>query len=771
MDCARSTERVVSRRSRHLLTLALPLATATLALTLMPTSIAADTASAAAPAVSQATVTASGDLVPVPASPRTCLVLSGGGARGAAHIGVLKVLEEMRVPVDCVVGTSMGAIIGAAWASGVPVANMAEALRTANWDVVLADQPDRARRSFRGKELERLRVAGAELGLRDAHAVLPAGAVIGQQFERFLQTLMGTPLARTSFDTLGVPFRAIATDIETGRMVVIDGGSVNAAVRASMSVPGMFAPQELDGRLLVDGGLVRNLGVDVARGLGATRIIAVNLGTPLAARAELDSLLGVAGQMINILTEQNVAASLAQLTPEDILITPELGTFSAADFARAWTTIEMGEQAARAMADRLATLSVSPERYATLQAHRAASAGGLVPGKVRVETRGLKRVNPLSVEAVFSEALQGRSDREAVNAAVDALYAMDDFRQVSVRRERVEGRDDIVIEPREKDWGPDYLRFGLALSTDLAGESAFTIGTEYRRTWLNRRGLEWRNLATVGQLTSLRSELVQPIDVARRWMSAAFADGRQRTDELFVGGDAIARLRNRVGRFGAEIRRRFTTDAELDFGYQRSWFDANSVTGASFPEFQGSSGEFYARLIIDRLDNWDFPRRGGFLRAQLSTANDAFGADTDYDKALFEVQRAFGRDRHSLSVLLRHGNALGSDLPLFDAFDLGGFQNLSGYRDRQILANRISFGRVVYGYRLGERGALARGLYAGGSFEAADASERLNGVGTANALIAGSLFLAADTAIGPFYFGAGFGEGGERSLYLFLGRP
>lgn len=423
-----------------------------------------------------------GALVSDPATPRTCLVLSGGGARGAAHIGVLKVLEDLRVPIDCVVGTSMGAIVGAAWASGISVAEMEEAVRKADWDVVLADQPERARRSFRSKELERLRVAGAELGMRGAQAVLPAGAVIGQQFERFLQSLMGTSPANASFDALGVPFRAIATDIETGRMVVIDGGSLNAAVRASMSVPGLFAPQAVDGRLLVDGGLVRNLGVDVARGLGARRIIAVNLGTPLSSRDELGSLVGVAGQMINILTEQNVVASLAQLTSEDILITPELGAMSAADFAHAWTTIELGEQAARAMSGQLAALSVSSQRYSQLQAQRVASNGEFKPGQIRVDTRDLQHVNPLSVEAIFNEALHGRSSREAVNAAVDALYAMDDFRQVSVRRERIDGRDDIIIEPREKDWGPDYLRFGLTLSTDLAGESAFTIGTEYRRT-------------------------------------------------------------------------------------------------------------------------------------------------------------------------------------------------------------------------------------------------------------------------------------------------
>lgn len=716
-------------------------------------------------------------LPPIAAKPqaqRTCLVLSGGGARGMAHIGVLRVLEELRVPVDCVVGTSMGAIIGGAWASGVSLDRLEKTIRAANWDVVLADQPERPRRSLRFKELERLRSAGtgAELGVRGFRTVLPAGAVIGQQLESFLQALLGPSTTQASFDDLGVPFRAIATDIESGRMTVIDHGSLNAAVRASMSVPGVFAPLQLNGRLLVDGGLVRNLGVDVARQMGATRIIAVNLGTPLSGRNELGSLIGVTGQMINILTEQNVAASLAQLRPADILIAPDLEDFSAADFARAWTMIEMGERAARAVAGRLAEWSLSPAEYVALRARAAGGRGVPMPaGSVRVATDALQHVNPESVRAVFNEALGGQTDVQAVSRAVDALYATDDFRQVSVRTELVAGRDDIVIEPREKDWGPDYLRLGLTLSTDLAGESAFSIGAEYRRTWLNRRGLEWRTLGSAGAVTGLRSELIQPVDIARRWMAAVYAQGDQRLDEYFVGDESVSRFRNRIGRIGGEGRRQFSTDAELRLGYRRSWFEAATVTGFELPDRDGRSAEFYANLVVDRLDNWDFPRHGTFLQGTLSAADEALGGEFTYRKFGLNMQRAFGRDRHSLSMLLRYGNSLGSKLPLFDAFELGGFQNLSGFNERQILANRLMFGRVVYGYQIGTAGTLSRGLYVGGSLEAAEVHDRLNGPTDRNALFAGSLFVAADTALGPFYLGVGTGEGGERALYLFLGRP
>ena len=713
------------------------------------------------------------------ARPRTCLVLSGGGARGAAHVGVLRVLEELRVPVDCVVGTSMGSIVGAAWVAGTTPAEMETALRTASWDVVLGDQPERPRRSWRSKELERLRIFGAELGLRDGKAVLPGGAVIGQQLEGFLRSLLGPPVQRASFDELPIPFRALATDIETGKLVILSQGSLNAAVRASMSVPGAFAPQDIDGRLLVDGGLVRNLGVDVARRLGAERVIAVNLGTPLSPRDQVTSLLGVTSQMINILTEQNVQASLAELGPADVLITPELGSYSAANFAEAWTIIEAGERAARAVAGRLAGFSVTDEAYRAWQlAHRAPAArdGGVT---LSVDTSGLRYVNAAALQATFDDVVPAQPRAADVDRAIEALYATDDFEQVSLRTEPTASGSAFVLVPREKSWGPNYLRLGTTLSTDLDGRSAFTMFGDLRATWLNSRGLEWRNSASLGDVVGLRSELLQPIDVGRRGFAGVYVDGRRRLDDAYVGQEAVGRFRNDVLAAGVELRSRYRTDAEFRLGLRRSFYQARQETGVPTPSIDTDATSVYAQAVFDRLDDWDFPRSGTFARLEYERAFAALGGDETFDKALVEVQRAFGRDRHSVSVLARYGTAFGSDLPIFEGFALGGFQNLSGYGERQVIANRIAFGRVVYGYELGSGGAVAGRLIVGGSLEVGRLRERLNlarPVGITppeqlNVVTAGSLFIAADTVLGPLYFGAGLGEGGERALYIFLGRP
>ncbi len=713
--------------------------------------------------------------------PRTCLVLSGGGARGAAHIGVLKVLERERIPIDCVVGTSMGAIIGGAWAAGVPAERIEQILRETRWDRVLSDDPDRPQRSIREKELERRRFGAAEFGIRDGGAVLPRGAVIGQQLEMFLAQLYGPPVQRASFDDLPIPFRALATDIETGRLIVLDRGTLNEAVRASMSVPGVFSPKDIGGRLLVDGGLVRNLGIDVARGLGAERVIAVNLGTTLAGRDALDSLLGVTGQMIAILTDQNVEASLGQLGADDVLISPPLGNFSAADFAGAARIVDRGESAAQDAVPRLRALALDATGYDSWRAALARRIGRSPTYEaIRVDTSRLQRVNPASAQAVFEATFGSGPADSALARAIDALYATDDFQQITVRTGlSSDGLDTLVVEPREKSWGPNYVRLGMTLSTDLEGDSAFTVLGDHRATWLNARGLELRTTASLGDVNSVRTELRQPLDLPRHWDIGAALEWQQRIDEAFVETESVARLRQSAWRATASLGRRLGTSGEWRIGIERKHFGTRRVTGgddrllriSDVLSASRNTSSLYSRLTLDRLDNWDFPRSGWYLRSELEFADDSLGGDLDYRRLAFEWRRASGGPKHSLSTLLRYEDSLGPTLPLSEAFAVGGFENLSGLRPRQILASQVLLGRVTYSRQLGRGGAVLRGVYLGGSIEYADVRERVNSLDPTFSGLGGSLFLSLDSRLGPFYLGAGFAEEGEASLYLFLGRP
>ena len=340
-------------------------------------------------------------LYKIPGRPKVALVLSGGGARGIAHIGVLMVLEELRVPVDMVLGTSMGSLVGGVYASGMSPGELEKKVRAIDWSTIFNDEPARKDIPWHEKRDDYTNLFGLEFGFRDGKILLPYGTTSGYKFEFLLTDMVGLAAGRESrsFDTLPIPFRAVAMDLENGSMKVFDSGVLVKAMRASMSVPAFIAPANIDGRLYVDGGMVRNLPVDVARKAGCEIIIAVNLGTPPLRRDQLTSVAAVAMQSINLMTEHNVQASLAELTEKDILIAPKLGEFSSGDFAQGMETIPIGIAAARAVQDKLERLSVSEADYKAWQLSLAERKPAEVKvADIQVE-KNMKWVNPVVIES------------------------------------------------------------------------------------------------------------------------------------------------------------------------------------------------------------------------------------------------------------------------------------------------------------------------------------------------------------------------------------
>ena len=700
-----------------------------------------------------------------PARARVCLVLSGGGARGIAHIGVLKVLEELRVPVDCVVGTSAGAIIGGAYAAGASPAEIEAAMRGADWQQLLSDQPARARSSVYAKQLDRDHIGSAELGLRGGELVLPRGVVAGQHLQFFLQALV-SPAGRGPFDDLPIPYRALATDFEDGRLVALDHGDLAAAIRASMSVPGAFAPVEIDGRLLVDGGLVRNVGIDIARELGASRVIVVNVGSPLLRREGITSLLSAAEQMLNILAAQNVDASLATLRPGDVLIAPELGAFAATDFAHGVGQIPAGEQAARRAASELGAFTVSEPEYAAWRQRQRRARVSPRYDHVVVDTSTLTRVPPAAVAELLGTNPDPRADR-----AIATLLATDDFETVTGHLDIEPAGTTLTLTPREKPWGPDYLHAGAELSSDFAGDSDFLLAVDQRLTWLDGRGLELRDRASVGRTNALGAELRVPLSIDRRTVLAPGLEVDDRLRSVYVDGEAIASYRLRRSRASLDLVEALGDAGELRAGVEYGRSSAVRTIGAPLlPDFHQHVAAWRASLVLDRLDSLDFPRRGFLLTADARFARRMLGGEQAYDRVSLAAEQAFGSERSSLLVAARYDTALGGGLPLDEAFTLGGFQNLSGYRRDQVLSDRVASLRGVYRQRFARSSALLPALYGGLSFEAADVARQFD-VRIPSRIYGGSVFVAADSAFGPVYVGTGLASGGFVSIYLYLGRP
>ncbi|HSQ09822.1 MAG TPA: patatin-like phospholipase family protein [Burkholderiaceae bacterium] len=708
--------------------------------------------------------------------PKVGLVLSGGGARGAAHIGVLKVLEELRVPVDVIAGTSMGSIVGAAYATGLSVPEMEAAVAKITTATLFTDKPPRADQSMRQKTDDQLPYLIPELGIGKDGVALPKGIVTGVALEGELRKLVQIANVR-SFDELPIPFRAIATDIGTGEMVVLKEGSVVAAIRASMSVPGAVAPVTIGKRQLVDGGLTNNLPIDIARSMGADVIIAVNLGTPLLRPDEITSVLSVTLQMINILTEQNVGRSLKDLRAGDVLIVPELGNFSSADFDNLMTTVPIGEEAAWKVADRLRALSLPPEQYAALRSKQAAPTASAPVIVEAIKVEGTARVSPVVVLQSLRTQVGDPIERDRIDLDMRRVYGRGDFENVNYTVEEIDGKQTLVVLVKEK---PErhYFRFGLELDADLGKDANFNLYASHRAKWLNAWGAEWRNDVVLGTNVLLGTEFYQPLGPRQYFFIAPQL--RYAIDPWYLFSDdvRIAEYQDTswVAQFDVGANIIEYGEVRLGAAYGRRTFELQSG-GFLFPSRLATSiGAIEGVARFDRLDSVNFPHRGYFASAGFYSSLSALGADDEYTKWEARLNGAATWGRHTVEGLVTAGGKVGSnDIAIYDQFNLGGFLYLSGLQRQQIKTQDFTFGRLVYRTKMGDI-PFFEGVYLGASAEAARTKLLIpvwNGEpadGYVNVL-AGSVFLGVDSPLGPLYVGFGYSSKENRAVYLFLGRP
>ncbi len=739
-----------------------------------------------------------------PARPRIGLVLSGGGARGAAHIGVLKVLEELRIPISAVAGTSMGALVGGVYASGMDAGEMERRLTTVDWDDLLSDDPPRREWPIRRKQREIQAPVDLSFGAGRHGLRLPVGALAGQQLEIFFNELVGDAAALPRFDDLPIPFRAVATDLVNGQPRVFEDGPLPRAMRASMSVPGVFAPVRVDGRLYVDGGLVCNLPVDVARRMGVDLIIAVNLGTSYLPEDRLESVLGVMSQMVVILTQQNVAQSLAQLHHDrDILIEPDLGDITAADFKRVAAAISTGERAARAAAERLRPLGLAPAEYAAWRAAHA-SVGTSRRPVTAVAVRGLERVTPGLFAPLGARQLGQPLDRDRLRADLAAVYGRGDFLNLDYDLDpldpAVPARDGhrLIIDAREKPWGPGYVNLGFGLLTDFVGDTRFSVRANYRRTWINRLGAEWLTSVQLGNVLGLSTEFFQPLTLSRSAFVAAWLGIGAEPISVFARGQRVDRYD--LVREGAGLDLGATLpggNAELRLGVAASRSDVLYDTGS----FQDLPRQYYrsfnetgprASFRYDTLDSAYLPRSGQRLTLDLRAPLSPWGAGLDYRRLGGSWTLAFTRGNDTLVGRVEGGRiwdaaeppgaglpvASGASVapivgvPYYDQFAQGGFLRLSGYRENEFRGNQSVLGGLAYYRRIPElTPSWSRGVYLGVSAEVGwigDTDPALTESGTR---YGSSLFIAIDTLLGGAYLGQGFSGDGNTATYVLIGFP
>jgi NTE family protein len=712
---------------------------------------------------------------PLMAGDGVALVLSGGGARGVAHLGVLKVLEELRVPVDCVVGTSMGAIVGASYAAGVPLEELERKVRAAHWERIFSSSTPRDDQPFREKQDAVSGHSAVSLGYGEGRVLLPHSAIAGQDLDRFLQDLVGTPDHLDTFDTLALPFRAMATDLVTGESVAINDGPLWRAMRASMAVPGAFLPIEHHGRLLVDGGLVMNLPVSMGRALCGDRVIAIDVGTPPLPRERLRSATDIVMQSIHLALGHNVAAQRALIGPDDVLVDVHIGDMVSMDFDRVLETIPAGEQAARAAAAQLARFSVDEASWAKWKRQREARWRLPEPVIREVKVSPLRYVPPEALVVQLREFKGKLLDRPALERKLAALYSEGDYERLRYSLSRHGADADLNIEAVEKSWGPTYLRFGGGLASDFDGGGVVGLYAGLSRKWLNRWGAKANVDLLLGTNNRFRAEFYQPLGLRSNWFVAPMVEASMRSMPVYQDGSKVADYKVRERSVGVDLGAELGAWGEVRAGLHRGTLRADVLSGLPlYPEVELDDGWLGVSAVLDRLDSPFFPRRGYAARLQLEHHDTGLGGDLSYVYAAFEGDAAFSRQEHSVRLGLSYVGSPDKDLPAAARSLAGGPFRLSGYRYGELGADQIVMLRAAYYRRVSKLpDSLGRGVYLGGAYEWADLSNYVEGdavqSGRARSL---SVFAGADTVLGPLYLGAGYApELGRLRYYLLFGQP
>ena len=701
--------------------------------------------------------------------PKIGLALSGGGARGAAHVGVLRVLEQMQIPVDYIAGTSMGSIIAGLYASGMTPDEIEHALATMDWEQIFSDDPPREDRSFRRKRDDDLYLIKAKPGYSDGELKLPSGLIQGQKFDLALSRLTQHVATVSDFDELSIPFRAVATDIGTGRSVVLSHGDLALAMRASMAVPGAFAATVIDGQTLVDGGITNNLPISVVREMGADIVIAVDISTPLMKPDEVRNVLKITQQLTSIMTRTNTEAQIASLTSRDLLIVPDLGDIGSADFTKAIEAVEAGRVAAEASRATLAGLSLTDADYRRhLAARRQPSAERLIVNFVRIENRSQL------ADGIIRERLHVREgeplDTQQLEQDIGNIYGMELFESVRYEIVEEDGRSGIVVKVHERSWGPDYLQFGLALTGELDGENIYDIGIAYLKTGINPLAGEVRFSAQFGGEPALSVDWYQPLDFTSSYFVESKIGYRRPNYYVYnADNDRIAEYRVSVAELELSAGREFGVYGEARVGYRGGTGKVERSVGAQeLPEGNFDSGSVFARLSVDRLDNVVFPERGYAAGLEYALFREGLGNDSELDQLKLELTYFETFGAHTVGAGGRFNTTINGDAAVQDRFRMGGFFNLSGYNQNSISGEHSGFLGATYYRRFNQLKFLP--WYVGGSLELGNAWEDRSDITWDSLIAAGSVFLGADTPLGPFYLGSGYAEGGQHSIFMYFGK-
>lgn len=700
---------------------------------------------------------------------RIGLVLSGGGARGAAHVGVLKVLEELRIPIDVISGTSMGSVVGGLYASGMSAAEIENALNNMDWTEALTDGQSRQYLSRNRRRQQDLFPSNIKLGFNDGKIQLPPGLISGQNIDLALQRLTNHVVHVTNFDLLVIPFRAVATDLASGEIVVLDSGDIAVAMRASMSVPSLFSPVKLDGRLLVDGGVTNNLPVDIARQMGADIIIAVDISTPLRNETELDSLLAVTDQLTRLITGLNTIASRDSLSEGDVLLAPNLGDITSSQFTRSEEAIVIGEAEARDNIRILSQFSVSESEY---QAYRAKLNNIAAPSQLiaSVSVGNQSQLEDSVITNLVSTEIGQVLNLDNIESDIRQVYGLGIFEKVGYKLLSQPTGFDVNFHTTPKSWGPNYLHFGFSMDSDHNGNSDTSITLGYTRTDINSLGAEWTTLLHAGSDPALYSYFHQPLSRDLSYFAEPYVSINRTNYGLFnTDGDEVAVVRVKQSELGVLLGKELSTNSVLSLGLSQIKGNVNILIGDDlFPDTQYDDGGITLNYTFDSLNNINFPTSGGHVNASYYRTIDELGASQEFEQWRLDLSAVNSFGAHTLILATQLGGTENGSAAIPKYFSVGGLFNLSGLRESEKSGEFLGLLKLAYYRRFNQIKFLP--AYIGATLEYGGVWLNKDDVSHENAAFGGSAFIAVDSPAGPVLLGLGLSDEGDSILYVKVGR-
>ncbi len=663
---------------------------------------------------------------------RIGLALSGGAARGLAHIGVIQWLDEHRIPVDMVAGTSMGALIGGAFATGMSPGEIRQFVESADWgEIVSIDSPFTVK-SFRRKEDSRAFPTDLRFGLKNG-INLPGGFNAGPQIDLMLDEIALPYFDLKSFDDLPTPFRSVAADLRRSEVVALDSGLLSRALRASMAIPGVFTPVRIGDRVLVDGGVLNNVPADITRRMGADIVIAIDSTRDFVAKKRTESIVTVVSDTVRALVE---AGTRKALESADLLVVPDLTGIEIFDFSRALDAIKRGYDAAEQKNAALQAYAVGEEAYAAWKAERAARRRTALPVPAFIAVEGVGGREASAIIRRLRSHTGRPVDVHALARDITALTGNDRYESMSYRLTSGAQGTGLAITVRPELYGPPFMLTAIDLQNDEAMRLDATVRARVLSYDPLGSGSELRLDAEAGTRLRLGGELFQPLPGTGLFL-APRAEITSSHENAFLG-EAL-RSEYRVGRAGAGLDVGLLsgarTEARVGLDVQRVVRRITFGTPA-FPGVNGTQQFASFRLTFDAQDDAVVPSRGLYARvearqylkgARLESA-DGFGIvreddrmrSAEIDLSLFLPMSTDGR----LFIRGAAGSSFGTRTTV-NAFTLGGPFRVGSVNTGEVRGSHFALGNLGYLHRVAR---LAEGtlgaLYAGGWIDYGGAFER-----------------------------------------------